>query len=447
MTVPLHEAAANGNGASLEGMLKGIEPGVAAILDNALVGNDISVEDALVLFNTSGLELHALEMTADELRRRRVGDVVTYVVNRNINFTNVCIKRCGFCAFSRDHREEEGYLLPIGEVVRRAKEAWEFGATEVCIQAGLPPQMEGDLYIRLCEAVKTELPDIHIHGFSPEEVLYGSVRSRCTIRDYLVGLRDAGVGSLPGTSAEILDQEMRDRISPGRITVEQWTEVITTAHQLGIPTTSTVMYGHAETYGHIARHIALLRDLQKATGGFTEFVPLSFVSSEAPMYRQGFVEGVRSGPTGNEVTKVHAISRLMLDNWIPNLQVSWVKESPRFSQVLLNAGVNDMGGTLINESISTSAGAQYGQLVKPTQFRQLIRDAGRVPAERSTTYKIIRLFDEGDDPVDPLDMVGDNPEERFGSYQRLIKMDSYRYQHPKHAKQADQQSETHSPEA
>ena len=432
MPQPSLDISGNGGEAALEHVLRGIRPEVGHALNGALEGRDTSVEDALVLFDSSGLELSALLMTADELRRRRVGDLVTYVVNRNINFTNVCIKRCGFCAFSRDHREEEGYLLPIDEILRRAKEAWDLGATEVCIQAGLPPQMEGDLYIRLCEAVKAELPDIHVHGFSPEEVLYGSVRSRCSIREYLVGLKDAGVGSLPGTSAEILDQEMRDRISPGRITVQQWTEVITTAHQLGIPTTSTVMYGHVETSEHVARHIALIRDIQKSTGGFTEFVPLSFVSAEAPMYGRGFVEGVRSGPTGNEVLKVHAISRLMLDNWIPNLQVSWVKESLRFAQVLLGAGVNDMGGTLINESISTSAGAQYGQLVKPGEFRQLIRDAGRVPAERHTTYEIRRVFDDGDDPVDPLDLVEGNPEERFGSYHRLIKMDSYRFQHPRH---------------
>ena len=431
----------HGTGTPLEQMLKGIKPKVAHVLDAALEGQDLSVEDALVLFNVSGLELNALVMTADEVRRRRVGDVVTYVVNRNINFTNVCIKRCGFCAFSRDHREEEGYLLPISEIIRRAKEAWELGATEVCIQAGLPPQMEGDLYIKLCEAVKEELPDIHIHGFSPEEVLYGAVRSRCSIKEYLTGLKNAGVGSLPGTSAEILDQEMRDRISPGRITAQQWIEVITTAHELGIPTTSTIMYGHVETSEHIARHLALIRDIQMGTGGFTEFVPLSFIHTEAPMYSGGFVEGVRAGPTGNEVTKVHAISRLMLNNWIPNLQVSWVKESLRFSQVLLGAGVNDMGGTLINESISTSAGAQYGQMVKPGQFRQLIRDAGRIPAERFTTYKINRVFDDGDDPVDPLDLVGDNPEERFGSYHRLIKMDTYRFQHPKHAGQPEAQAD------
>ena len=416
---------------SLDRLLGALDLQVAAILNKALEGGDISSEEAVTLFGVSGLELSALTMAADELRRRRVGDLVTYVVNRNINFTNVCIKRCGFCAFSRDYREEEGYLLPMDEIVRRAREAWDLGATEVCVQAGLPPQMEGDLYIKLCEAVKAEVPDIHIHGFSPEEVLYGSIRSRCTIREYLKGLKDAGVGSLPGTSAEILDQELRDLISPGRITVDQWTEVITTAHDLGIPTTSTIMYGHVETDEHKARHIAYIRDIQKATGGFTEFVPLGFIHTEAPMYGRRFVDGVRSGPTGTDTVKVHAISRLMLDNWIPNLQVSWVKEGIKFGQYMLVAGVNDMGGTLINESISTAAGAQHGQLVRPSELRRAIRDAGRVPAERHTTYKILHLFEDGDDPIDPLDLVEGNPEDRFGSYQRLVKMDAFRFQHPK----------------
>ena len=427
------EASLNGNPpASLEHLVGTVEPAVGRILDHALEGRDISVEEAITLFRTSGLELTALVMAADELRRRSVGDIVTYVVNRNINFTNVCIKRCGFCAFSRDHRLEEGYFLPLNEIIRRAKEAWDLGATEVCVQAGLPPQMEGDLYVKLCEAIKEELPDIHIHGFSPEEVLYGAVRSSCSIREYLEALKAAGVGSLPGTSAEILDQELRDRISPGRISVDQWTEVITTAHELGIPTTSTVMYGHVETIEHVAHHIVLLRDIQKATGGFTEFVPLSFVHTEAPMFTNGTVEDVRSGPTGTEIIRVHAVSRLVLNNWIPNLQVSWPKEGGRFAQVLLGAGVNDMGGTLINESISTAAGAQHGQLLRPHEIRDLIRDAGRIPAERFTTYKIKRVFEQDDGAADPLDLVGEEAEERFGSYHRLIKMDAHRYEHPKH---------------
>lgn len=416
---------------ALIGLLK---PPVAGVLDQALAGKDIPAEDALVLFGATGLEYAAMVMVADELRYRTVGDLVTYVVNRNINFTNVCIKRCGFCAFSRDYREEEGYFLPINEIVRRAREAWDYGATEVCIQAGLPPQMEGDLYIRLCEAIKEELPDIHIHGFSPEEVLYGSVRSRCTIREYLEGLKAAGVGSLPGTSAEILDQDLRDRISPGRIRVDQWVEVITTAHELGIPTTSTIMFGHVETNEHIVRHIALLRDIQQQTGGITEFVPLSFVHTEAPMFMKSLVEDVRSGPTGMDVVKVHAIARIMLNNWIPNIQASWVKEGPRVSQLLLTAGVNDLGGTLINESISTSAGAQHGQLMRPSEFREMIRQAGRIPAERYTTYQTRRIFSDADEELDPLDLVGENVEEIFGSYRRLVELDTFRFTHPGRSK-------------
>ena len=417
--------------ATLAELMKGVDPEVASALNRALAGEDITVDDADLLFAASGIEFAAMTMVADELRRRVVGDVVTYVVNRNVNFTNVCIKRCGFCAFSRDFREEEGYFLPVNEIIRRAREAQDYGATEVCIQAGLPPQMEGDLYIRLCAAIKEELPDMHIHGFSPEEVLYGSIRSRCSIREYLQGLKDAGVGSLPGTSAEVLDQELRDVISPGRITVDQWIEVITTAHDLGIPTTSTVMFGHRESNAQIVRHIALLRDIQQRTGGFTEFVPLSFVASEAPMFLKGTVENVRSGPTGMDVIKVHAIARIMLNNWIPNIQASWVKEGSRMSQLLLTAGVNDLGGTLINESISTSAGAMHGQLMRPAEFRGMIREAGRTPAERYTTYGLRRVFSDADDVVDPLDLVGDNVEEIFGSYNKLVQMDSYRFEHPR----------------
>ncbi|MYC33501.1 MAG: 7,8-didemethyl-8-hydroxy-5-deazariboflavin synthase subunit CofH [Chloroflexi bacterium] len=413
----------------------GLRSDAADVLNRALAGEDITIEDGELLFATSGAEFTAMMMVADELRRRAVGDLVTYVVNRNVNFTNVCIKRCGFCAFSRDFREEEGYFLPVSEIIRRAKEAQDYGATEVCIQAGLPPQMEGDLYIRLCEAIKEELPDMHIHGFSPEEVLYGSIRSRCSIREYLQGLKDAGVGSLPGTSAEVLDQELRDIISPGRITVDQWIEVITNAHDLGIPTTSTVMFGHRETNAQIVRHIALLRDIQQSTGGFTEFVPLSFVASEAPMYFKQTVEGVRSGPTGMDVIKVHAIARIMLNNWIPNIQASWVKEGNRMSQLLLTAGVNDLGGTLINESISTSAGAMHGQLMRPGEFRGMIREAGRTPAERYTTYGLRRIYGETDEVLDPLDLVGDNVEEIFGSYNQLVQMDHYRFEHPRHERE------------
>jgi len=348
------------------------------------------------------------------------------VVNRNINFTNVCIKHCTFCAFSRDHREEEGYFLPVPEVVRRAREAWDLGATEVCIQAGLPPKLDGRYYIDLTRALKAALPDLHLHAFSPEEILYGSVRSGLSIRDYLGELRAAGLGTLPGTSAEILEQDIRDRIARGRITVAQWIDVITTAHNLGIRTTSTIMYGHVETPAHWVHHMDLLRSIQKDTGGFTEFVPLSLIHSEAPMYAKGLVAGVRPGATGVEVVRMHALARLMLGPSIPNIQASWVKEGPKLAQVLLDAGANDLGGTLINESISTSAGAQYGQLVPPSELRRLVREAGRVPAQRDTVYQILRTYKDGEEDDSPLDRIED-AEARFGSYRRLVASGEFRF--------------------
>src|SRR5207302_2024262 len=399
---------------------------VRRALARALDGHEVSAAEGLTLAQAAGRDLHALTLAADELRRRQVGDVVTFVVNRNINFTNVCIKHCGFCAFSRDHREEEGYLLPIDEVVRRAREAWELGATEVCIQAGLPPKLDGRYYIDLTRAIKAALPGLHLHAFSPEEVLYGSVRSGLPIKEYLAELRAAGLGTLPGTSAEILDQAIRDRIARGRITVDQWLEVITSAHALGIRTTSTIMYGHVETPAHWVRHLALLRSIQKDTGGFTEFVPLSLIHSEAPMYAKALVPGVRPGATGLEVIRMHALARVLLGPVLRNIQASWVKEGPKLAQALLDAGANDLGGTLINESISTSAGATYGQLVGPAELRRWIRDAGRVPAERDTLYRIMREYAEGDDPRSELDAVED-AEARFGSYRRLIASGEFRF--------------------
>ncbi len=336
------------------------------------------------------------------------------------------MKACGFCAFSRGHLAEEGYFLPEEEIIRRAREAQDLGATEVCVQAGLAPGMEGWHYVALCRALKRAMPDIHVHGFSPEEVLYGATLTGVTVWDYLSALKEAGVGSLPGTSAEILVDEIRQQLSPGRITTAQWINLIQTAHELGIPTTSTIMYGHIETAHHKAVHLSILRDIQKRTGGITEFVPLSFVYEEAPMFHRKRIEGLRQGASGAEVMKMYAVSRLMLNNWIPNLQVSWVKEGPKLSQIALLAGANDFGGTLINESISTAAGAAYGQLMKPSQFRSLIREMGRVPAERSTTYQKIRVFENEENPVDLLDHV-DNPAERFGSYQTLIHLKKYRF--------------------
>ena len=410
----------------MENILDRAHIDVRTILARALDGEEISWHEASRLCETNGIDLQATVVAADELRRKQVGDVVTYVINRNVNFTNVCVKHCGFCAFSRTYRNEQGYFLPNEEILRRVEEAADLGATEVCMQAGLPPDIDGRFYIDLTRAVKTAVPQVHIHAFSPEEVLYGATRSGISIHEYLAELKAAGLGSLPGTSAEILDQNVRDVISPGRITVRQWIEVITTAHSLGIPTTSTIMYGHMETSTHWVKHMNLLRDIQNDTHGFTEFVPLSMIHQEAPMYHHRLVDRLRPGPSGTEVVKMHAVARLMLGASIKNIQSSWVKEGPRLAQYLLTAGANDVGGTLMNESISTSAGAQFGQMVTPVELRRLIRDAGRTPAQRKTNYELIAVYEGCEEELTPLDNVID-ADSRFGSYSRLAGSKEFRF--------------------
>lgn len=410
---------------NLDSIIKNIDPVISNILNRVIDGNHISEDETSELFNSNGIELNMIVIVANHLCKIKKRDIVTYVVNRNINFTNVCIKRCGFCAFSRDFREEEGYYLPIEEIVRRAKEAEKLGATEVCIQAGLPPKMDGMLYVDICNAIKRELPDIHIHAFSPEEILYGAKRANNSVEDYLKMLKEAGLGSIPGTAAEILDQEIRDKISPGRIGVEDWIKVVKSAHSIGINSTSTIMYGHIESYTHITKHLGILKDIQKETRGFTEFVPLSFVHSEAPMYNRNLIDGIRNGPTGVEVLKMHAIARIFFNNQIDNIQISWVKEGPRMGQILLEAGANDFGGTLINESISTSAGASFGQLLKPKVIRDIIHNMGKIPAQRKSNYEIIKTFSNEDYFGDELLDIS-NPQD-FGSYKELIKMDQFRF--------------------
>jgi len=411
----------------LESILRDIDPVISEILNQSLDSKNITIKQAVELFQTTGTEMTMTAMVADNLRRMTVGDNVTFVINRNINFTNVCIKRCGFCAYSRDFRNEESYFLPTEEVVRRAKEAWDLGATEICIQAGLPPKMDGFLYVDLCKAIKKVLPNIHIHAFSPEEIMYGSYRSGLSVKEYLKMLKESGLGSLPGTAAEILDQDIRDLISPGRITVADWMNVITTAHKLKIPTTSTIMYGHVESAEDRAKHLDLLRSIQKQTGGFTEFVPLSFVHKEAPMYNHNLVKGIVPGPTGQDVIKMHAISRIMLHNFINNIQVSWVKEGAKMSQMLLETGVNDFGGTLINESISTSAGSEYGQLMRPKEIRSLIQSAGRIPAQRNSTYGIVKVYEDEENDDNNESLLDSAETTQFGSYHELIKLDKFRY--------------------
>lgn len=407
-----------------------IDPRLRATLDACLEGHELAWENALALCEVTGRELHALCVTADILRSRQAGPTVTYVINRNINFTNVCVKACKFCAFSRTHRSEQAYFLDIDEIVRRATQAHELGATEVCLQAGLAPALDGGFYVELCRALKRALPDLHLHAFSPEEVKYGARLRGMTIRAYLEELKDAGLGSLPGTSAEVLDDAVRDRIAPGRITTEEWVGVVRTAHELGIKTTSTLMFGHVETHAERLKHLDLLRSIQRETAGFTEFVPLSFVHQEAPMYLNGLLPDVCPGPTGNDVIRLFAISRLMLGASFRNIQVSWVKEGLRPAQWLLSCGANDLGGTLMNESISTTAGASHGQLVTPAALRRVIRDAGRVPAQRDTSYRILRRFSSAgtdDGAAEPLDSVTD-AEAVFGSYAKLAQSSDFRFQ-------------------
>ncbi len=420
-----------------------IDADVRTILHGCLDGAELSWQHAVALLSARGRDLRAVCAVADHMRMRQAGDVVTYVINRNINFTNVCVKSCKFCAFSRDLRSDNGYFLDTQEVIRRARQASAMGATEICLQAGLAPDANGSIYIDLCRAVKQALPDMHVHAFSPEEVKYGALRAQMTIREYLQCLLDAGLDSLPGTSAEILDDDMRARISPGRITTAQWIEVIETAHELGLATTSTMMFGHVETPADRTRHLDLLRSIQKNTGGFTEFVPLSFVHAESPLFLSQIpssksTQGVRPGPTGNEIVALYAVARLMLGATFRNIQASWVKEGLRLSQWLLSCGVNDLGGTLMNESISTSAGAAHGQLTTPATLRHLIRDAGRVPAPRNTRYQLIRQFGMVPTPGEdnePLSQVTDD-DRMFGSYQELTEDERFRYHFDRSAVQS-----------
>ncbi len=370
------------------GLLDGIDPEVAAILTRALEERDLTEAEGTKLFAAKGPELQALVAAADHLRRRRVGDRVTYVVNRNINFTNICTIGCRFCAFSRGPRSPDAQVENLDAMVRKAREAAALGATEVCIQGGINRAIPPDYYIEICRSIKAALPGMHIHAFSPEEIRYVAGASGWGVEETLRMLREAGLGTLPGTAAEILDDEVRQAISPHRIMSEEWVRIIKAAHRLGLRTTSTMMYGHVETPRHRVRHMITLREINMDTGGITEFVPMVFVSQ---LTRLGKVTGTRPLPR-EEHLRVYAISRLMLNNWIPNLQVTWVKLGPLEARHGLLAGANDYGGTLMEENISRLAGANFGQYVPPEEFQRLIWGIGRIPAERSTLYRILREF-------------------------------------------------------
>jgi FO synthase len=374
---------------SAERALARVPRDLARILDAAWSGRELTAEHGLRLAQARGDELQALVAVADQVRRETVGDIVTYIVNRNINFTNVCFVGCSFCAFSRTPKERDAYALTLEQIAEKAAEARQRGATEVCVQGGLPPDMDGFFYRDILRAIKARVPDIHIHAFSPMEIVYGVERTGMALRDYLRMLKENGLDTLPGTAAEILDDAVRWRISRQKLTVAQWIEVITTAHELGIRSTSTMMYGHVETPEHWVRHLVLLREIQKRTGGFTEFVPLGFVPWNTALYKVG---RARPGPTVEEHLKVHALARLLLRGWIENIQVSWVKLGRALSQLCLQAGANDYGGTLMEENISRLAGATAGEYLAPEEFQARIRELGRVPAERTTTYQIRRIF-------------------------------------------------------
>jgi FO synthase len=351
-------------------------------------GSAISQEEAYALAHSEGDDLLGLLAAANLLRAELSGNLVTYVVNRNINFTNICFVGCKFCAFSRGPREADTYFLNPDQVGQKAIEASQLGATEVCIQGGLPHGLPPFYYRDILRAVKSAVPGMHIHAFSPMEIVYGVELTGMPLADYLSMLRDNGLGTLPGTAAEILDDEIRQILSANKLTTAQWTEVIRTAHRNGIRSTSTMMYGHTETPEHWVRQMLLLREIQAETGGFTEFVPLGFVHQNTLLFHQGLA---RTGPTLEEHLKVHALARLLLAGSINNIQVSWVKLNRRLSQLCLHAGANDYGGTLMEENISREAGATAGQYTSPEDFQSLILEMGRVPAERNTTYTRIKL--------------------------------------------------------
>jgi 7,8-didemethyl-8-hydroxy-5-deazariboflavin synthase CofH subunit len=353
-----------------------------------LDGGVLTREQCSLLANADGDDLLGLLVAADALRRELAGNIVTYVVNRNINFTNVCFVGCKFCAFSRGPRESDTYFLSLEQVAQKATEAWKIGATEVCIQGGLPHGLPPFHYRDILRAVKQAVPGMHIHAFSPMEIVYGVELTGMPLEDYLLMLRDNGLDTLPGTAAEILDDDVRFVLSRNKLSTEQWKEVIRTAHACGIRSTSTLMYGHVESPEHWVNQLLLFREIQQQTGGFTEFVPLGFVHQNTLLFHQGIA---RSGPTLAEHLKIHALARVLLAGAINNIQVSWVKLNRNLSQLCLHAGANDYGGTLMEENISREAGATAGQYTSPEDFQALILEAGRIPAERNTVYTRINL--------------------------------------------------------
>jgi 7,8-didemethyl-8-hydroxy-5-deazariboflavin synthase CofH subunit len=367
-----------------------VAPDLAGILERSLAGTAPTVAEMVRMFEARGDEVDVIASVADELRIRTNGDVVTYVVNRNINYTNQCYFRCGFCGFSRGPKSynarETPYRMDLDEVVSRSQEAWDKGATEVCLVGGIHPDFTGDFYASVLENIKDALPEMHVHAFTPLEVWQGAHTLGVPVRDYLQRMKDSGLGSLPGTAAEILDDDVREHLCPDTIRTAEWAEVMITAHETGIRATSTIMCGHIDGPVSWANHYEVLRQIQRRTGGFTEFIPLPFVHMASPIFIQG---RSRPGPTWDEVVLIHAVARIAFDGLIPNIQASWVKLGLEGGANLLNAGCNDMGGTLMNESISRSSGASHGEEVTADELEAVIRAHGRIPARRNTLYDIV----------------------------------------------------------
>ena len=367
---------------------------IKEILLKAIKGIEVSESEGTALFKAKNIkDKNAIYETANFLCRSANESKVTFVVNRNINFTNVCHMGCKFCNFAKRMDDNNSEWLGLQEIVFRAKEAWDRGATEVCIQGGLHPKMEGTYYFDIVKSIKSKLPDMHIHAFSPFEIWYGSSKTKMTYKDFLVELKNIGLGSIPGTAAEILDVNIRTKLTKNKLSAEKWIEIIKTAHSVGLPSSATIMYGHIDNDENWSAHISLLREIQKETGGFTELVPLSFVHQDSPLYLDD-KKNVRKGPTDDEINKMHAVSRIMLFGWIDNIQVSWPKLGAKKAQELLNMGVNDLGGTLMNESISRAAGAKNGQEITAKEIVDIIRDVNLIPARRNTVYKIKEIFDK-----------------------------------------------------
>jgi FO synthase len=387
MTAPLSAAAPTlprPRGREWEGAER---PAFDSILDRAAAGEALDEAEIVRLFQARGPAFDEVCQAADRLRRQVNGETVSYVVTRNINYTNVCYFRCQFCAFSKGKLSENlrgrPYDLDLPEISRRVEEAWERGATEVCLQGGIHPEYTGATYLSICRAIKEVAPDIHIHAFSPLEIWQGAKTLDRAVPDFLHELKEAGLSSLPGTAAEILDDEIRAVICPDKIKTGQWLEVMAAAHSVGLRATTTIMYGHVERYEHWARHLLRIRALQARTGGFTEFVPLPFVPMETPIYLKG---RARRGPTWREAVLMHAVARLVFHPLITNIQTSWVKMGSGGAAFCLDAGANDLGGTLMNESITRAAGAVHGQEMPPEAMEELIRSIGRTPRQRTTLY-------------------------------------------------------------